>query len=478
MSSPPESNFGRHRLLRGGATVIAGTLSQQAINLVFVAILARKLSEGEFDEYAWALAFGVFFETFSDAGVDFVVTREVNQRDESEHGQLVGTAMAIKGALFAATFLLAVGASFAKPEFRGPALVVALGMFAGVPGTVGLALRARIRALGPEIVTTISALATGTVLIIAALNDASVLVLVTFAVAARLTTSAVAYPFLRRRLPYKFRFSRDTARYLLRAGLPVALSTFAVIIYTRSDQLVLGVVGERGQLGGYAAAVRMVSSVSFLAVAVGSIALPTFSHLEAYQRERLRRVAETAVRYLAVVLLPLAVGATIAGGPLLGVVFGRRFRSDGDVLAVLVWAHFFASSWVLARPILIARHKANYLSLLALVAAVVNVGLNIWLLPRYGGIGAAWSSLISYASPFAFALFLPDVRDAFTGPLRGCVRPAIAAAALLGLLSLLRIDVVPELLLLAVCTPIALLATRSITLKELRDMTGSLIHNR
>ena len=454
---------------------MVGTILQKGVNLVWIVVFARELSRGQFDAFLFALAFGVFFETFSDFGFDFVLTRELNQRPESDHGRIVGTAMAIKTLTFLFTFAVAVAVSFVKPEYRGPALVATLGMFCGIPGTIGLALRARMKAAAPEIMTTISAIVTSASLIVGALQGARVITLIAVYVAMRIITSVLMVPVLRRGLPYSFSIDRTLIRPLLRGALPVALSTFAVIVYTRSDQLVLGVVGQTGELGGYAVAVRVVDAINFIPIAIGAIALPTFSHLQGYDEARFRRLSERAIRYLAIVILPLAVLATVAGGSLLAVVFGERFRDEGAALAVLVWAHFFAASWVLARPILIARHRASYLSLLAVIAAVVNVGLNLWLIPRYGGVGAAWASLVSYSSPFAVAIFLPAVRDSFTAPLRAAVRPLVAAGVLLAVLAPLPGNSGVQLAAFVLTAPLLLLLTRSVTIGEVKDMTGSLV---
>ena len=472
-----DESFRRHRLLRGGVTVMLGTILQKAFGLAYMVVFARELTRWNFDAFVFAVGFGVFFETFSDFGLDFVLSRELNQRDESEHGRIVGTAMVTKTVTFAITFGLAAIAAMVKPEYRAAALVATVGMFCGIPGTISIALRARMRTAGPEIISTISSLVNAVALIVAVTRGASPLALVTTLLVSR-AASTLLLVLLWRQLPFKLAFDRALVRPLLRGALPVALSTAAVIVYTRSDQLVLGVVGEVGQLGGYAVAVRMVDALNFIPMAIGVIALPTFSHLEGYDEARFRRLSERATRYLALVILPLAVLATVAGGALLAVLFGERFRDEGTTLAVLVWAHFFAASWVLARPILIARHRASYLSLLAIVAAVVNVTLNLFLIPRFGGVGAAWASLVSYASPFALAAFLPVLRESFTVPLRAAVRPLVAAAILLAVLSPLPGNAAAKLALFAVAAPATLLLTRSVTAGEVRDMVGSAVRGR
>jgi PST family polysaccharide transporter len=453
------------------------TVFQKAVNLAFLAVFARKLAPGQFDAYIYAVAFGMFFETFSDFGMDFVLSRELNQRPEREHGRIVGSAMGAKVLAFAITFALAALVALLKPEYRNLALIATLGIFCGIPGTIGVALRSRVEMGRPELLSTISGIVIAVGLVVAVQSGASVTMLVTTQVGLRIVTALLILPLLRRRLVYRLEYDPVLARQLARAALPIALSTFAVIVFARIDQLMLGILGKVGDVGGYGVAVRVVDGINFIPTAVASIALPTFSHLEGHDNARLRRLSERGIRYLAIVILPLAVLATVAGGQGLALMFGEQFRQHGTTLAVLAWAQFFASSWVLARPVLVARHQASWLSILAIVAAVVNVALIAWLIPSYGGVGAAWASLIAYASPFAVAAFAPAVRDSFAAPLRAAIQPLIAALAVLFVLLPISSTAV-RLVAFVVLMPIALVVTRAISIREVKEMLRSFAKGR
>jgi O-antigen/teichoic acid export membrane protein len=227
----------------------------------------------------------------------------------------------------------------------------------------------------------------------------------------------------------------------------------------------------------YGAAVRLVDGLNWLPVAVGTVLLPALSRLRADDPERTRRLIRQGYRFLALGIFPAAALGTLAGGFILATLFGPSFRSAGGAFAVLLWAHFFAASWVLARQVLVAEDRGGYLSLLALIAGVVNVGLNFWLIPEYGALGAAWASLVAYASPFAAAAFLPVVRAAFLPAFNGAVRALAASCVILAGLYPLRHQHLQLFVAFAVAMPVALVVSRATTVSELRQLVAGL-HSR
>ena len=87
----------------------------------------------------------------------------------------------------------------------------------------------------------------------------------------------------------------------------------------------------------------------------------------------------------------------LLSGFLMGL-FGSEFRSGADVLVILAVGQFINSATGLVGLMLIMSHNESKLLQAAAIAAVVNAGLNLWLIPRYGLTGAAWASLIAVAT--------------------------------------------------------------------------------
>jgi PST family polysaccharide transporter len=106
------------------------------------------------------------------------------------------------------------------------------------------------------------------------------------------------------------------------------------------------------------------------------------------------------------VALALAVFLQFAGRPLVQLLFGTEFSASTPVLQIHIWAGVFIFMRALLSRWLLAEDLLRFSLLTHVAGAVMNVALNLMLIPRYGAIGAAVATVISYASAGWLALFL------------------------------------------------------------------------
>lgn len=466
--------YRRGRLIRGGAVVVAANVFQKVVGVVFVALLARKLGVDGFGGFSFAIAYGAFFQTIADLGLDVVATRELAAAPASEEGRIIGSTLAAKAVAVVASLLVAAAATLLFPvDLRVVALIASLTALADLPSTFALPLLARVRTLGPQLIQTVGVTASAAGLIAAAWAGLSVRWLVVIQVAVNVATGVALAVHSRRERSSRLQVDRATVRSLVRLALPLALSTFAVVVFVRIDQLMLGALGDIDEVGRYAVAVKVVEALNVVPIALAAVVLPTLSHLQQNEPGKAARLLGTAFRLQAAVMLPVAALGTVGGGVLLAGLFGESYRRSGTALALLLWAHYFASSWVIARQALIVVGRTGLLAALAILAAVLNVALNLWLIPAYGAVGAGWASLIAYAAPIFVGALIATVAEPFRACIAASVRPAISAGLVLALLVALRPWPILLLAAFAVVAPTALLVSRSVNVDELKDMVVS-----
>ena len=101
-----------------------------------------------------------------------------------------------------------------------------------------------------------------------------------------------------------------------------------------------------------------------------------------------------------------AVFITLIADYLVPLFYGQAYAESAEVLVIHVWAGvFFFTSALVSRWLLIedALKAAFYVQA---AGAVVNLGLNFWLIPKYGVVGAATATLISgFISGYVVLLF-------------------------------------------------------------------------
>ena len=108
----------------------------------------------------------------------------------------------------------------------------------------------------------------------------------------------------------------------------------------------------------------------------------------------------------------IAVVMSLLSPWIVSLLFGDAFAGAVEVLRIHIWAGcFIFVRYLISQHLLITEQEP--LSLLShTVGAALNVGLNLWLIPTMGIVGAAWATLISYAyASFFFLFFAKSTRS-------------------------------------------------------------------
>ena len=481
LEGQPDEAFSRRRLLRSWTILTVGDVAAKAVGITTLVVISRMITVQGFGTYSFAIAFGTSFAFFTDLGLDAATTRELVAAGPDDEGRILGSALLVKSILVIVVGIAAVGTLFLfGSSLRTAAGTAAVAMLASIPGTPALLLNARIRVVGATVIQFLGALATlaGTVAVLASSRSITALV----AVASVVTVAAgVGLAVISRRIASApLEVSSDLARLIVKAAAPIGAALIGVVVYRRADQLLLGAFGRLTDLGQYAAAVRLVDALNILPLGVATLALPVLTRAQSPAADPVAgpdpedvRLASTGFRLLAAVILPLAAVGTYEGGAVMSFVFGPPFRAAGSSLAVLLWAHYFGFTGTLIDQVLIARRRSRYMAAFTLAGAAINLVANLWVIPAYGKLGAAYTSLVAYAFPAVAGVIFVEVRDVFITCFRHSLRPLVAAGVLLLGLELLRPGPVLGAVLVGIAVTPVLVATGSLRVEEIRDMAGS-----
>ena len=182
----------------------------------------------------------------------------------------------------------------------------------------------------------------------------------------------------------------------------VAAAFQIVIIWF--DLLLLSHFRDASEVGVYGAASRAVLLGTFALQAIRLAIAPQISRLLARDdRTGAQVVYQTATWWLIVVSWPLFVALAIFGPVLLGV-FGPGFDQGATALAILSVAMLVNLGTGNVTVVLLMGGKSSWNLLNTAVALILNVGLNIWLIPRFGMEGAAVAWAISIIADNLMAL--------------------------------------------------------------------------
>ena len=193
-------------------------------------------------------------------------------------------------------------------------------------------------------------------------------------------------------------FSRELLGKLLRFGLPLVPGSVAFWTMLVSDRLILGKLGTLSDLGLYAVASGVAAALLFANAAFGQAWSPHAMH--EYERDPVAAPAFYArvLTYLLVSFGALTVVVCAFAPEIVGVLADSSYASAAravPALALGAWAYVTTNVTALG---LALAYRTSLLPLVAVGGAILNVVLNVALVPRYGMLGSAWATAVAYAA--------------------------------------------------------------------------------
>ena len=242
--------------------------------------------------------------------------------------------------------------------------------------------------------------------------DDLLLYIIIMAVGSFVSQSAVWVVF------YKYvRFVKVPVREVLSHIKPTAvlfISVIATNIYRMIGKTMLGSQDALGALGCFEYADKIVRMPLSLIIAIGSVMLSKTSNMLAKgDNDKAIQMMISTLRYITVFSSLIIFGLMAVSTDFSVLFFGAEYEYTGAILNVMACSLLFmAWTTVLRSQYFMPANKDRHYVISVWAGAVINVGLNLVLIPRYDAIGAAIASDISYFFVLATQLFFArkDVR--------------------------------------------------------------------
>lgn len=211
-----------------------------------------------------------------------------------------------------------------------------------------------------------------------------------------------------------WRWHSDTAVKLLKESWPLILSGLSIMIYVRVDQIMLGQMIGNQSVGIYAAAIRISEMWYFVPMAIVASFAPAIYEAKKISEELYYQRISRLMRSMFLISLIIAIFISLCSDYLINQLFGSNYLESAHILSIHIWAAIFVFLGVSANPWFIAEQLTLYSFYLNAVGAIMNIAINFVLIPKYGGVGAAIATTVSYgAASFLLNAVHPKTRKIF-----------------------------------------------------------------
>jgi O-antigen/teichoic acid export membrane protein len=194
----------------------------------------------------------------------------------------------------------------------------------------------------------------------------------------------------------KWRASLTRAKELLSQGWMIFLGSIFAVIYLKIDQVMIKWLIGNDEVAFYAVSASLSEAWYFIPVAITASFFPKLIELKKTNSSLYDRRFQQIFDLLFITAFIVAVVVSIVAEPVINLMFGEAYKSSAAILVVHIWASLFIfmraafSKWILIEQALMFSLVTQGLG------ALVNIALNLFLIPEYGGLGAAYATLFSY----------------------------------------------------------------------------------
>ncbi len=200
----------------------------------------------------------------------------------------------------------------------------------------------------------------------------------------------------------------DIARGLLSFGLPNVFTYVSVWVLQLSDRFLLGRLGSLAQVASYSVAYSLGGLVSVVVLSPFTLAWPSAMFTIA-KKDNAPHVFRLVFRWYSMILLFAAFALTLVSIAALYLFFPPVYHSSASIIPLIVISTVFYGIYNIFTTGISIQRKTWFAVVFTALSALVNIGFNLVLIPMYGSMGAALSTLLAYML-LAFVAYVVNQR--------------------------------------------------------------------
>jgi O-antigen/teichoic acid export membrane protein len=413
--APRVKHSSTSRQIRGSSLMLVGRSMSMVVNFVIQVMIVRFLGRAHYGAFAYAMSFVTVGQTLAVFGLDRAITRFVPiYHERRDYNKMFGTILLVIGTILSLGTVMIVG-SYLFQGFIGQTLlsdqeadkaqVIALLLI-----LIGLA---PLQALDDLIAALFAIFASPrsiffrkyvlspglklTVVLLLIVGQSDEFFLAGgYLFAGILGVAVYAFTLIRtlgkQKLFENFRLGaiQIPARELFAFTIPLLTSDLVYVLMSSSDAVLLGHFRTTTEVGAFRVVLPTAILNQFVLQSFTLLFTPIAARLFARNdREGINNLYWQTAIWTSVLSFPIFALTFSLAHPITTLIYGNEWSDSAVILALLSFGYYFNAALGFNGLTLKVYGKLRYIVVVNILAAVVNVAINLWLIPLYGAFGAA-----------------------------------------------------------------------------------------
>jgi len=380
-------------------------------------LLARYLGPEQYGILSYSLAYVLLFSALAKLGLDTIVVKSLIEH-EAERDNILGTSFILKlvGAIFSILILLVISNVVHQSQQEELILIFSFSIlflaFSVIDFYFQSKVLSRFSVYASVFSIVVSILIKLTLILYRAPLSAFVCVLLLEII---IVSLGYLFFYFRNGLFFSnWRFKKIWAVTLLRDSFPLLLGSIFIVVYMKIDQIMIKSMLDAAEVGKYSVAVTLSEGWYFFPMIIVTSLFPAIINAKESNRDLYYNRLKNLYRLMFYLALIIAVPITFLSDWIIAIFYGIDYLEAGQILKIHIWAGIFVFLGVASTRWLIVEDLQIFSTINTGLGALLNIILNYILLPKYGIVGAAWATLISYSfSGFFVYIFFRKIRSNF-----------------------------------------------------------------
>ena len=421
-------------IFKNMAVVMTGTMMIMILSILFTILLARHLGTAGYGLYVYATSLVTIFINLTEFGMSQIAIRDVAKEKENANYYLSNIfviravlSLASMAVIFVIVRLLRDSASdrdilylFASGSFF---IMVAAGLRWVFFAYQKLEYEAFLN-------VTQTSLSLMFVVLLVIFRQSLLMFAFYYMIISMIMLLLTIFLIRRNITKFSAKLNWDFMRKMVASALPLGVVAITTAIYLNMDKLMLSAFRGDTETGIYGAAFRLTAYMRILLITYTTpVLLPALAELSVNSLQtKFMKLLDKSFHFMVAVCLAASLGTVLISKQLIMLFFGEKFINAVIPLSIVVWVLPFIGAHALLSYAMISIGRQDKVMVACLSGMIVNLILNLSLIPSYGSIGAALSMVISDALIATIIIIYASRYLSFKPSIKKVLRIAVAAA--------------------------------------------------